>query len=92
MHCYASSLFTRGTYVRWELRNRYARTEQSLLFDLLKAYEIESGQNKIFSRRKIPIFFFMRAQHVLDYHLILVTCVYTALSQISELIFQGRKC
>ena len=28
-----------GTYIRWELRNRWARKEQYLLIDLVKAFD-----------------------------------------------------
>ena len=45
-----------GIYIRWYLRSRCARKEQSLLFDLYKAFDqIESIQKLNFSPRR-PIF------------------------------------
>ena len=31
--------FSHGTYIRWQLRNRCAHEEQSVLFDLITAYD-----------------------------------------------------
>ena len=52
------------TYIRWLLRNRCARKEQAPLFDLFKAFPTWI----FFVHRKDLSF--MRAQHVLSYHLI----------------------
>ena len=59
-----------GTYIRWYLRNRCARKEQSLLFDLFKAFDnFKANYTGYFFLRK-DIFSFMRVNHVLSYRLI----------------------
>ena len=62
-----------GTYIRRTLRYRCARKEQSLLYDLFEAFSFRSrsATNRIFFYRK-DLFYFMRAQHGLSYHLIYV--------------------
>ena len=57
-----------GIYIRWQLRNRCERKEQSLLFDLSNALDkIESiHKSDFFSSEKT----YIRVQHVLSYHLI----------------------
>ena len=57
--------YTNGTYIRWQLRNWWARKEQYLLFDLSKAFDqIES------------LFACMRAQQLLSYHEMSLPCLY----------------
>jgi len=50
-----------------------------VLFDLFKAFDkFESGhKSDIFIRK--DLFSFMRAQHVMSYHLIKLPCVYQAI-------------
>ena len=52
-----------GTYIRWWLRNRCARKQQSLLFDLFRAYDYdrELAQIRYFFSEKT----FRRAEHAL---------------------------
>ena len=59
-----------GTYIRWYPINRCARQEQSLLFDLYKAFDklVSSHKHNIFLRR--DLFSFMLAQHVMSYLLL----------------------
>ena len=53
---------------RWQRRKRCARTEQSLLFDLFKAFDkMQSQIGLSYHNRSI-----FRAQHVLIYHFIKV--------------------
>ena len=56
-----------GTYIRWSLRNRCTRKEQSLLFNLFKAFDpVESTHKSDFFKKLI----FLYAHHVLGYHII----------------------
>ena len=59
-----------GIYIRWYLINRCARKDQSLSFDLYKAFDLFKIRHKsgIFTRK--DLFSIMRAQHLMGYHLI----------------------
>ena len=59
-----------GKYIGWQLVHMCARKEQSLLFDLYKAFDLSNGSHKsdIFIRKNL--FSLMHAQHVMRYHLI----------------------
>ena len=56
--------------LRWQRIKRCARKAQSMVFDFFKAFDyIESSHKSgIFTRK--DLFSFMRAQHVVSYHLI----------------------
>ena len=52
-------------------RNKSAREEQSLLLDLIKAFDVMENRNKSdFYNEKTFCSFFLLAKHVLSYHLI----------------------
>ena len=67
---YKKKRISHGAYIRWYLINRCARKEQSLLFNLYKAFDQFESRHKsgIFIRK--DLFSIMRAQHVISYHLI----------------------
>ena len=67
-----------------KLRNKCIQKEQSLLFDLFKAFDqIESSHRPIFFPAK-TIFSSIRAQHVLNYHLLQVPWIKHKFLDISE--------